>query len=94
MPLPASVLTADGKTGEMVATLNLDVEGLSRGRFFVNGMDLGRYWSKTCGSDLCQRYYPIPFDILKATGNQLVVLDELGVGDIRSVALAVSTNGR
>ena len=36
---PDSVLATSGQ--EIVATLNLDVSGLSRGRFFVNGMDLG-----------------------------------------------------
>jgi hypothetical protein len=37
---------------EAHATLNLDVVGLTRGRFYVNGMDLGRYWSKLCGVDV------------------------------------------
>ena len=67
---PAEVVTPDSN-GEVSSTLNLDVVGLSRGRFYVNGMDLGRYWSKLCGGAyLCQRYYPIPFDILTsaATG--------------------------
>ena len=67
---------------------------LSRGRFYINGMDLGRFWSKICGSDLCQRFYPIPFDILKPApaSNTLTVLDELGVTNVSSVGLAVSTD--
>lgn len=90
---PDSVLTPD-KNGEMSSALNLDVSGLSRGRFYINGMDLGRYWSKTCGSDICQRYYPIPFDILnKAPAmNTLIILDELGVNNTSAVALAISGN--
>lgn len=51
---PPSVLQKDA-AGEINTTLNLDVVGLGRGRFFINGMDLGRYWSKICGSDVCQR---------------------------------------
>ena len=46
---PAAVLAPPGAATELTATLNLDVSGLSRGRFFVNGFDLGRYWSKLCG---------------------------------------------
>ena len=90
---PAEVL-AQGPATELEATLNLDVTGLSRGRFFVNGMDLGRYWSKTCGQEeqMCQRYYPLPFDKLKASGNVLTVLDEMGARDLAAVRLAVSKN--
>ena len=44
---------------------------------------------------MCQRYYPIPFDILKPAPMQniLTVLDELGVTNISAVGLAVSTDG-
>lgn len=79
---------------ELNATLNVDVLGLSRGRLFVNGMDLGRYWSKACGSDLCQRYYSVPFDLLQrgAGANSLVVLDEMGAANLSAVGLAVSLN--
>ena len=92
---PASVLAPDS-AGEMNSTLNLDVVGLGRGRFYINGMDLGRYWSKVCKQDICQRYYPIPFDILKPPPalNTLTILDELGVSNITSVGLAVSTDGQ
>ena len=88
------LLDMDIQGKELEATLNLDVTGLSRGRFFVNGMDLGRYWSKTCGQEgqMCQRYYPLPYDILKASGNVLTVLDEMGATDLAAVRLAVSKN--
>eukprot|EP01046_Picozoa_sp_COSAG06_P057785 COSAG06_NODE_11381_length_1519_cov_0.858451_1_plen_279_part_00 len=90
---PASVLAPADSTTELKATLNLDVTGLRRGRFFVNGMDLGRYWTKLCGGkEMCQRYYPIPFDKLKPSGNILAVLDELGPTNLSSVRLAVSEN--
>ena len=90
---PASVLAPADSTTELKATLNLDVTGLGRGRFFVNGMDLGRYWTKLCGGkEMCQRYYPIPFDKLKPSGNILAVLDELGPTNLSSVRLAVSEN--
>lgn len=43
---------------------------------------------------MCQRYYPIPYDILKPSPakNTLTILDELGVSNITSVGLAVSTD--
>jgi len=91
---PASVLPPPPGV-EVSATLNLDVTGLSRGRFFVNGMDLGRYWSRLCGSSsMCQRFYSIPLDLLLPGegANTLVLLDELGASNISAVALAVSAN--
>jgi hypothetical protein len=40
---PSAVLAPEeAVTSELNATLNLDVTGLSRGRFYVNGFDLGR----------------------------------------------------
>jgi hypothetical protein len=79
---------------EVNATLNLDATGLSRGRFFVNGFDLGRYWSKACGSDMCQRYYSIPFDLLLPGegANALVLLDEMGAPNVSAISLAMSSN--
>ena len=66
---PASVREQPAGT-ELKQVLNLDVLGLSRGTFWVNGMNLGRYWSKSCGAACphppcaagaepvpCQRYY-------------------------------------
>ena len=80
---------------EVSASLNLDASGLSRGRFYVNGMDLGRYWSKLCGGAyMCQRYYSIPLDLLREGegANTLLVLDELGAPNASALALAVSEN--
>jgi hypothetical protein len=91
---PAAVLVKDG-AGELNATLNLDITGLSRGRFYINGMDLGRYWSKVNSQNgnthMVQQFYPVPFDILKTDGttNTLVVLDELGTTNISATTFAV-----
>ena len=42
---------------------------------------------------MCQRYYPIPFDILKVGApNMLVVLDELGATNLSATTFAVSMN--
>eukprot|EP00039_Didymoeca_costata_P006416 m.89973 g.89973 ORF g.89973 m.89973 type:complete len:945 (-) comp13249_c0_seq1:184-3018(-) len=75
-------------------SLSLDITGLSRGRFYVNGFDLGRYWTINCGNEMCQRYYPIPFDILKPgnNANTLVLLDELGAARVSSVGIVLSSN--
>eukprot|EP00037_Helgoeca_nana_P027214 m.310008 g.310008 ORF g.310008 m.310008 type:complete len:954 (-) comp27435_c0_seq3:149-3010(-) len=60
------------------STLLLDAGGLTRGHYYVNGHDLGRYW--TIGG--YERYYYIPRDTLMPTdgtnSNVLVVFDELG----------------
>ncbi len=80
---------------EATATLNLDVTGLSRGRFYVNGVDLGRYWSKLCGGTfMCQRFYSIPLDLLRPGegANTLLLLDELGASNASAMTLAVSEN--
>jgi hypothetical protein len=89
---------------ELTSVLNLDVLGLSRGFFWVNGLNLGRYWSKSCGAACphppcasgaapvpCQRYYSIPYDYLKARGNVLTVLDEMGATNLSKTGLAVSS---
>ena len=67
-------------------------------------MNLGRYWSKSCGAVCphppcpsgakpvpCQRYYSIPFDYLKAQGNVLTVLDEMGATDLSKTGFALSS---
>lgn len=81
---------------EDVSSILLDCIGLTRGRAFINGNDLGRYWliSEAEDSDVyVQRYYHVPTDWLhfdNATENLLVVFDELG-GSVASVRLVVST---
>jgi hypothetical protein len=78
---------------EVNASLNLNALGLSRGRFFVNGFDLGRYWSKLCGSTYaCQQYYSIPGDLLNEgpNANVLTILDLEGVADISLVDMQLS----
>jgi hypothetical protein len=89
---------------ELASVLNLDAVGLSRGTFWVNGHNLGRYWSKSCGAACphppcpsgaapvpCQRYYSIPFDYLKEEKNVLTVLDEMGATDLAKTGFAVSS---
>ena len=41
---------------------------------------------------MCQRYNPPPYEIIKASGNVLTVLDEMGATDLAAVRLAVSKN--
>lgn len=74
--------------------LKLDALGLSRGHFFVNGQDLGRYYTIAAGqagpkpSELTQRYYYIPGDVLVPGENTLVVIDELGITALPRLVLA------
>lgn len=80
----------------------LDANGLSRGRGYVNGNDLGLYWTiqGVCypKSSLCQqvqvsclqpmqRYYHIPSDWLMPKNNLLTIFDEMGATSPGSVRL-------
>ena len=61
------------------AVLVLDAQGLSRGHFFVNGHDLGRFYTiRQKSGAMTQRYYYIPADTLVDGPNTLVLIDELG----------------
>ena len=65
------------------SVLLLDAKGLSRGHFYVNGHDLGRFWPLVNGST---RHYYVPLDVLlDSTPNVLTVFDELGAQDISTV---------
>jgi len=78
---------------EVVSALMVDVTGLSRGRLYVNGWSLGRYWTKLCGSDMCQRYYFVPPDLLLpgTNANVLVVADVEGITNMTTATLVVTT---
>uniref|UniRef100_K3WAE7 Beta-galactosidase n=1 Tax=Globisporangium ultimum (strain ATCC 200006 / CBS 805.95 / DAOM BR144) TaxID=431595 RepID=K3WAE7_GLOUD len=79
---------------EEVSSILLDCNGLTRGRAYVNGHDLGRYWMIRGANDqFVQRYYHIPTEWLymdNATPNLLVIFDELG-GTVSGVRVVLST---
>ncbi|KAF1329721.1 Beta-galactosidase 5, partial [Globisporangium splendens] len=79
---------------EEVSSILLDCNGLTRGRAYVNGHDLGRYWMiRDANDQFVQQYYHIPTEWLytdNATPNLLVVFDELG-GTVSSVRIVLST---
>ena len=66
--------------GNKSTSVMLDIAGMSRGHFFLNGIDLGKYWSVTDGKEMTQRYYQLPTSLLLPAGvaNVLVMADELG----------------
>jgi hypothetical protein len=69
--------------------------GLSRGHFFVNGNDLGRYWMISAGVEQqpTQQYYHLPASWLMpnaSVANVLTVLEELGAGNVNAVRLWVT----
>jgi len=94
--VPAPLLAAlqgDGPGGVEVDTaLVLDVTGLTRGRIFVNGFNAGRYWTRMCGSGMCQRYYYLPADLLVAgaMANSIVLVDVEGPSNTSAATLAVT----
>ena len=83
------------------AQLHLDVEGLGRGRIWVNGHEVGRYWTlerndgSACpfGASECptQSFYHVPAAWLRSDGkNSLVIFEALGAADVGSVGLATA----
>jgi hypothetical protein len=78
-------------SGKQESSILLDCIGLTRGRAYLNGYDLGRYWLINDEGEFVQRYYHVPKDWLATDHeNLLVVFDELG-GSVASVQLVSST---
>ncbi|KAH3746266.1 Beta-galactosidase 5 [Pelomyxa schiedti] len=76
--------------------LLFDATGLGRGHYYLNGIDLGRYWTiemNDRSGDPTQRYYYLPCDILlcDSEGSNLLVLAEvLGATDISTTGIVQS----
>ena len=85
-PLPPPLLPSPPSL-----SLLFDAGGLSRGHFYVNGHDLGRYFLFP-GQDNT-RYYYVPMDTLNPPGhpNTIVVIDELGAPSLATVNLVLSS---
>ena len=45
-----------------------------RGHVYLNGVDLGRIWGVVQGSGPVQRYYYLPLDVARASGNRLTIV--------------------
>jgi hypothetical protein len=68
------------------SSLLLDIRGLSRGHFYINGHDLGKYWSIADNKQaFVQRYYYLPSDVLVTGQNTLVLIDEDGAPSLKNV---------
>ena len=75
-------------------SLLLHLVGFGRGHFYVNGVDLGRYWLIRMVNSLkyVQEYYFIPPDIVNYDApNLLVIGEELGAPDPSKATLIFST---
>ena len=94
---PAGVSDAPGGS-----QLLLDAKGLGRGRAWLNGYEIGRYWTlerndgSACpfGKESCptQQYYHLPAAWLSSgKPNVLVIFETLGAPSITSVGLATSS---
>ena len=83
--------TFSGPQVEPGFSLLLDLYGMQKGYVYVNGMSLGRYWLTQVGGEYVQRYYYIPPSVLQATGNLLVLIEELGAPAPENVQLVKST---
>lgn len=72
----------------------MDCEGMNRGRIYLNGHDLGRYWLiRDADGAYVQRYYSIPVAWLHVANkpNYLVIFEELTNDAIESVRIVTST---
>jgi hypothetical protein len=60
--------------------ISLDLSGMTKGVVFLNGHNLGRYFSQTAALKKVppQLPMPLPRPYLKETGNELVIFDEHG----------------
>ena len=97
------MITRDVRVADGAAQLHLDVNGLQRGRIWLNGYEVGRYWTLTrndgsaCpfGKKECptQQFYHLPAAWLAKAGatNELVVFEVLGAASVKSVGLAVAS---
>jgi hypothetical protein len=95
-----SVTTATPRTPspEVLASLLFDIgdgQFLGRGHFYLNGFDLGRYWSilgyNTTSPS--QRYYFLPADLLVPEvegGNTITLVDVLPTADLSQAQLVLS----
>ena len=73
-------------------SLLLHLVGFGRGHFYVNGVDLGRYWLIMVDDQPVQEYYFIPPDVVRYDApNLLVIGEELGAPDPSGVTIVVST---
>ena len=73
-------------------SLLLHLVGFGRGHFYVNGVDLGRYWLIMVDGQPVQEYYFIPPDVVKYDApNLLVIGEELGAPDPSKATLVLST---
>lgn len=100
--LKVSFATPSG-VADGAAQLHLDVNGLQRGRIWLNGYEVGRYWTlarndgSACpfGAKECptQQFYHLPAAWLAKAGakNELVVFEVLGAASVKSVGLAVAS---
>ena len=68
----------------------IDMNGATRGHFYLNSVDMGRYWTIQQDGTYVQRYYYVPQDMLADT-NILVLAEELGVADLSLVSVVSST---
>ena len=75
------------KSAQMVLLLDIGASGMNRGHFYLNGEDLGRYWSIDVPAGVpVQRYYFLPPDLIQES-NLLVLVDEVGGCDTSSLAI-------
>jgi len=73
-------------------SLLLKLQGFSRGHYYVNGVDLGRYWLIIEGGEFVQEYYFIPPDLVDYDDSNLLVIgEELGAPDPSKATLVLST---
>ena len=73
-------------------SLLLKLTGFTRGHYYINGVDLGRYWLIEYGGEQVQEYYFVPPDVVNYSGpNLLVIGEELGASDPTKAILVLST---
>ncbi len=75
-------------------TMLLDMKGMGRGYFYLNGVNMGRYWLNKVNSVYVQRYYYLPQSLLMDERNLLVLFEDMVTDSPTDVRLVQSTMAR
>ena len=83
------------KTPEATNPVVLDLGGLRRGKAWVNGQSIGRYWPWMFSKEPSERFNEVPRSFLNNDVNTLVLFEELGFGpeDHFNVSIQTVPNG-
>ena len=85
---PSSMKSDDIVLMRFISDKDYSFTEQSRGHFYLNGFDLGRYWGISANGKFDQTDYFIPGDLIQDKDNLLVYVDECGSTHPRLISFA------